>query len=602
MKSTKRTGLKALYEQDPKALEYYTSFRLEDGRTLEEKIPVLIASASMLNAVHKLVNDRTALRKALGGTTKKMWDSISDTVNAMKKEYGHNLPENPRRLKAKMDEYIQGGYGVLINGRYGNQNSRKVSLKIEKLILSLYCLPDKPYATNVMSKYLQFLGGAIDVADISTGEIYDRREFFDEDGQPIILTDTTIWRYINDPKNRILVDKRRMTAKDFNDTHRPYHHRHAPVYSFSKISLDDRDLPRKMHDGNRVKAYYAYDVTSGAVIGRAYSRLKTTDLLIDCVRNMFRGIMQNGWKMPAEAEVEHHLVNNFKDDLFKSGTVFPFVRWCIPGNSQEKRAEHFNRAKKYGVEKTMQPGIGRWYAKLEANRPKIDKVFDEFNNTYKEKTYSYEQLVADDMAAIEAYNNELHPKQNLYPGMTRWQVLCEMQNPNLANVDRVVLTRYLGEKAKTSIKRSKYVTVQYAKYELPSPVILNKLDPNNLDVEAYYLPNEDGIIESIFLYQNDSFICECLKTTQYNESKAEWGVGDEEAYQMQKKYVTEFTEMCKEGKFDKVEVISKEVKRAIEEADPKAIDITVPEDNDEPDYEEEDFSIEAMRNQALNRL
>ncbi len=38
------------------------------------------------------------------------------------------------------------------------------------------------------------------------------------------------------------------------------------------IVLSDRDLPRPMKDGNRVKAYYAYDVVSGAVVGYAYNR------------------------------------------------------------------------------------------------------------------------------------------------------------------------------------------------------------------------------------------------------------------------------------------------------------------------------------------
>ena len=49
-------------------------------------------------------------------------------------------------------------------------------------------------------------------------------------------------------------------------------------------------------------------------------------------------------------------------------------------------------------------GIGRWYAKLEANRPKVEKVYDEKNNTYKVKTYSYEELVADDIRAIRTFN------------------------------------------------------------------------------------------------------------------------------------------------------------------------------------------------------
>lgn len=132
-----------------------------------------------------------------------------------------------------------------------------------------------------------------------------------------------------------------------------------------------------MKDGNRVKAYYAYDVVSGAVVGYAYNRLKTAELFLDCMRNMFRTLDRNGMYIPAELEVEHHLVSDFADGLMQAGTVFPLIHWCNPGNSREKRAEHFNRAKKYGVEKRTQVGIGRWYARLEANRPKEEKVYDE---------------------------------------------------------------------------------------------------------------------------------------------------------------------------------------------------------------------------------
>ena len=106
-----------------------------------------------------------------------------------------------------------------------------------------------------------------------------------------------------------------------------------------------------MHDGNRVKAYYAYDVCSGALTGAAYSRKKDTDLYIGCLRDMFRFLDRRSLGLPLEMEVENHLVNQFEDDLMRAGNLFPFVRWCAPTNSQEKHAEQFNRAKKYGYEK-----------------------------------------------------------------------------------------------------------------------------------------------------------------------------------------------------------------------------------------------------------
>ena len=297
-----------------------------------------------------------------------------------------------------------------------------------------------------------------------------------------------------------------MSQWDFNNAYRPYHLRRVGEYSLSKISLDDRDLPRPMKDGNRVKAYYAYDVVSGAVVGYAHNRLKTAELFLDCMRNMFQTLDRNGMYIPAELEVEHHLVSDFADGLMQAGTVFPLIRWCNPGNSREKRAEHMNRAKKYGVEKLSQVGIGRWYAKLEANRPKEEKVYDEKNNTYKVKSYTYDELVADDIRSIHEYNNQLHPNQKRFPGMTRWDVLCSKQNPDLAPWDKAVLYRFIGFRTDTTIKNNSFFTVQYNNFILPEPEIISKLEPRNYKVEAYYLPDTDGNITEVYIYTSTTDI------------------------------------------------------------------------------------------------
>ena len=333
-----------------------------------------------------------------------------------------------------------------------------------------------------------------------------------------------------------------------------------------------------------VKAYYAYDVASGAVVGYAYSRLKTKELFIDCMRNMFQTLDRNGLYMPAELEVEHHLVSNFADGLMNAGTVFPFVRWCNPGNSREKRAEHFNRTKKYSVEKRLQTNIGRWYAKLEANRPKEEKVYDELNNTYKVRTYSYEELVADDIRAIQEYNAQQHPNQKKYPGMTRWDVLCQTQNPDLAAWDRRVLCRFIGECTETSIRQNMYCTVQYQQYRLPSPDVIEKLAPRNNKVLAYYLPDIDGNISEVHIYQNDKFIATCALLERYNEATAEQTDADREAYIEQSKYVAQFDSMMRQGKIQKVAVVSK--KDAQEMAQMEVKPVVIPIEQDDEDYSE----------------
>ncbi|WP_025143068.1 hypothetical protein [Pedobacter jeongneungensis] len=602
-KTTKHHQFKDFIIPDAEALNFFSGYRLADGRSLPKEVILnYTMHASILNACHTITTNNSAKRKTMGGVKVNMWEKLANCVlNLDKKEFAHALPPNYRRLQEKFRKYKKEGYTALIHRGFCNDNSRKVTVDVERLILSLYIAQNKPYVGDVSNDYLRFLAGDIDIFDFETGEIFDRNQFC-ENGQPITLSEATVWNYINEPGNRIVVDKFRSDSLTFNSIHRPHHHRHAPNYSFSKISMDDRDLPRKMPNGNRVKAYYAYDITSGCVIGAAYSQTKDKVLFIDCMRNMFHFLDRNGYGMPMQVEVEHHLVNTFKDDLMQAGVVFPFVRWCNPGNSQEKWAETGNRVKKYGYEKRYQDGIGRFYSRLEANKTKSEKIFDAQNDNYKEKRYSYQVLVADDKEIIEKYNNDLHPNQKKYKDLTRAQVLVMYTNPELAQIDRALLLRYIGNVAATSIRRSQYVQVQYAKYALPDPKMMERLAPNNYEVKAYYLPNELGETESVYLYQNDLFICKCDKIKAYNSANAEWNEEDPLSYSQQASYVSQFDRMVKQRKasLSKLKIIENTNYYAEEEVE--AVAETAMQPNklfDWPDeYAHEDYN----RLDAINAL
>ncbi|MCE9538450.1 MAG: hypothetical protein K8R85_04425, partial [Bacteroidetes bacterium] len=423
---------------DANAITFYSNYLLSDGRNLpESSLREYAANASVLNAIKEIKENATVSRKALGGTMNKFWAKALIAVNNVRVESGHNLPGAETPLKRKYEKYIESGYVALISGKYCNDNSRKVSSDIERLIMSLYAMPNKPFSSDVHTMYLSFLAGKIEVADRKTGELFVPSQFI-HNNKPLELSKGTVWNYLNQPQNRVIVDKVRSGSHRFNSSVRPHHHRHAPEYSFSKISMDDRDLPRKCVNGKWLKAYYAYDVASGCVVGYSYSMDKDEKLFLDCLRDLFRLIEREGFGMPMEVEVENHLVRKFFDDL---AFMFPFVRICNPGNSQEKHAEHFNRAKKYGIEKKTQNGIGRWWSKHEAYTVDRDKVNDEF----VEKAYTYERLVADDVNAIKDYNNQMHPKQKKYPGKTRWQVLAENMNPKSPDVSKPSVYKSIGE-------------------------------------------------------------------------------------------------------------------------------------------------------------
>ena len=594
-----RNWLGSHYHIDAKAREFYTRFRFDNGDALPpEHIQEYTVNASVIEAVMRAMEDATFMRKAMKAGPVN-WGELAGAISYYQAEFGHTLPVSSNRFKKRVNDFKANGYESLISRKFMNQNRRKVTYDIERLLLSIDAQPEQPFNTTVWEQYNMFVQGDLELYDPETGEVLNPADFTDKDGNPLVLSPATVANYLNNPKNKALRAKLHMSQWDFNNAYRPYHLRSIGEFSLSKVSLDDRDLPRPMKDGNRVKAYYAYDVVSGAVVGYAYNRYKTTELFLDCMRNMFQTLDRNGMYIPAELEVEHHLVSDFADGLMQAGTVFPLIRWCNPGNSREKRAEHKNREKKYGVEKRTQVGIGRWYAKLEANRPKEEKVYDEKNNTYKVKTYSYEELVADDIRAIETFNAQPHPNQKRYPGMSRWDVLCAHQNPNLAPWDKAVLYRFIGQHTETTIRQNTYCTVMYNQYGLPSPEIIEKLEPRNYKVDAYYLPDADGTINEVYIYQNGRYIATCKPVARYNENTAEQTEYDKAAYTEQSKYVAQFDKMMKDGKIKRVGILAKEEAKLITEVQAEAVPLPT-------QAEEEDYSaymdISAFEHDAVAKI
>lgn len=587
------------YHIDAKAREFYTRFRFDNGDTLPpEHIQEYTVNASVIEAVLRAMDDATFMRKAMKAGPVN-WGELAGAFSYYQAEFGHTLPVSSNRFKKRVNDFKAHGYESLISRKFMNQNRRKVTYKIEDLVRGLAAQAEHPYDTVVAEMYNQFVTGNCEAYDPETGEIFNPEDFTDKGGNPVVLSKATIANILKQPKTIALLAKVHQTQWNFNNSQRPYHLRSLPQYAFSKISADDRDLPRPMRDGNYVHAYYVSDVASGAVVGYAYNRNKNKDLFLDCMRNMFQTIDQNGWYMPAQIEVEHHLVNKFTDGLMQAGVVFPLIHWCNPGNSREKRQEHVNRGKKYSVEKRTQQNIGRWWAKLEANRPKVEKVYDELNNTYRVPTYTYEQLVADDIASIKEWNNQPHPNQKKYPGMTRWDVLCGTQNPDLRPWDKAVLYRYIGEHTETSIRQNAYLTVNHEVYRLSDPNVIDRLEPRNYQVDAYWLAGADGNVQEIYVYQHGRLIDTCQKVKRYNEATAEQTEYDKAAYTEQAKYVAQFDKMMKDGKIKRVGILAKEEAKLITEVQAEAVPLPA-------QAEEEDYSaymdISAFEHDAVAKI
>ena len=94
--------------------------------------------------------------------------------------------------------------------------------------------------------------------------------------------------------------------------------------------------------------------------------------------------------------------------------------------------------------------------------------------------------------------------------------------------------------------------------------MIEKFEPRNMKVDAYWLADGEGNVTEVYLWQGDEFICVCKKVARYNEATAEQTEADKAAYLEQAKYVAKFDKMMNEGKIEKVVVMKKEEMEEIE--------------------------------------
>ena len=163
--------------------------------------------------------------------------------------------------------------------------------------------------------------------------------------------------------------------------------------------------------------------------------------------------------------------------------------------------------------------------------------------------------------------------------MTRWDVLKNCMNPNLRPIPEEKVSRYIGVHVETSIRRNSYCRVNYRDLWLSSPGVLNKLAPNNYKVVAYYIPDENGEMGNVFIYQNGKLLDQLKDVGTFNEADAEQTDKDKQIMLEQNKLISQFDAMTRREAIKPVGVLPTETAKRLEKVEAKRVEVNVEEEN-----------------------
>jgi hypothetical protein len=550
-----RNPLEDHFTMDAAARTFFDNYQLPTGNYLEAKYRVVYTvNASVLAAAKSLFTQREAMHRRMGGSVRGVWSSVVADVHHFNDyllrnyQVKHDLPTNERRLREKMNEFHKLGYAALISEKFGNSNAQKVTDLMVKLWNDMFATQrHKPTYLEIAHRYDQFLQGKIEIVNSETGEVYNpNNELF----API--SEASVYNYLQQWENRIINERLRTDDNQkYKSKYVPYHKLMAPNFSGSMISVDDRQPPFESTSGKRVWFYNGIDLHSQAFIAWTYGDTKE-GIILEFYRQLVRNIAEWGFNMPAELEAEMSLNSSYMGTFLTPGVMFSAVR-IEANNARGKRIERFYRDLRYNIEKKREGWLARPFAISESNQARVAK-----------KVQIPADIIIDNAHEdIETWNNTLHPDQNKYPGMTRWEVWITNQHPDLKPINWYGILPFIGHRTPTSVNAGR-AKLQYRERVLGLNgcvatgdtliQILKKVEGKTLD--CYWLDDNDGNVLKAVLVHNGAIVCELLGDLKYNRSSLERTAADDDNRALMSRYQATVDGFIKTGRhsIERVEI------------------------------------------------
>lgn len=133
--------MKTRIKTDEAARTFYEDYRYEMGgmeTCLSDKLKAeYTLNASVLGRLIADMDRRAAKARALNNRRTDLWDILLAESEQYREEYGHTLPANLSRLKAKIRDFRRDGYAALISGKVGNVSTVKITEEGGRFLIAL---------------------------------------------------------------------------------------------------------------------------------------------------------------------------------------------------------------------------------------------------------------------------------------------------------------------------------------------------------------------------------------------------------------------------------------------------------------------------------
>jgi hypothetical protein len=284
---TKYEPIRMLVQHDHKAESFYLDYRTDNGLVLpKEKVDEYTLKASWLNMINLVLSDKKALKKHLKVTITLFFENLFKLIESDK----IGLPTTYKRLMIRLDEYMEKGYGVLVDWRTGKRLAAKVKDELCEAVL------------------LEMIAHHNQHDDVYITHAYN---YWAEQNNYKAITSQTVG--IHRRKNKVMVVMQREGNMALSDKYLPQVKGFRPSFPLAMVEHDDNHLDYGYYEistGNkyaRYKAIVIIDSHNDYVLGYAYAINMSMQLIKAAYMNAMYHIrsLTGNWYAPHEIKSDN---------------------------------------------------------------------------------------------------------------------------------------------------------------------------------------------------------------------------------------------------------------------------------------------------------